>query len=156
MTYERSDELLISLRRIIRAISLHSKKLEQKYGLTGPQVLLLKEINLHANIPVSVLAKNVNLSKPTVTSILDRLEKKGYITRTKDLQDRRKVLVQAKANANKIFSKAPSLLQESFIENFNQLEEWEQSLMVSTLQRISSMMNAETIDAAPVLTAGEF
>jgi len=34
------------------------------------------------------------------------------------------------------------------------LEEWEQTQMLATLQRIAAMMDAEEIDAAPVLAAG--
>ncbi|MCP3700584.1 MAG: MarR family transcriptional regulator, partial [Aliivibrio sp.] len=34
---------------------------------------------------------------------------------------------------------------------FHKLEPWEQSLLLSSMQRVSSMMNAEDIDAAPVL-----
>ena len=69
----KSDEVLKTLRRIIRVIDLHSKKLVQKYGLTGPQMLVLKELLSLNELPVSVLAKNVSLSHATVTSMLDRL-----------------------------------------------------------------------------------
>jgi hypothetical protein len=46
---------------------------------------------------------------------------------------------------------APKPLQENFISRFQNLEEWEQSLLLSSVQRISSMMNADDIDAAPML-----
>jgi len=152
---ERSEEVLIALRQIIRAISIHSKKLVRNYGLTGPQIFSLKEINKYKKLPVSVLANKVSLSNATVTSILDRLAKHGYITRNKDITDRRKVLVQITIEGQKIFSKAPPLLQESFSAKFNRLEDWEQTLMISTLQRIAFMMDAKSIDAAPVLTDGD-
>jgi hypothetical protein len=34
------------------------------------------------------------------------------------------------------------------------MEEWEQSQMVATLQRIASMMDAQGLDASPVLEVG--
>ncbi|MDF5571199.1 MarR family transcriptional regulator, partial [Vibrio parahaemolyticus] len=37
---------------------------------------------------------------------------------------------------------------------FQKLEEWEQSLLLSSVQRISTMMNAEDIDVAPMLELG--
>ena len=51
-----------------------------------------------------------------------------------------------------LLAQAPTPLQESFIQRFQALEIWEQGLLLSSLQRISSMMNADAIDAAPVLS----
>ena len=39
-----SEEILIALCRVIRAIDLHSCRLGQSHGLTGPQVLILSEL----------------------------------------------------------------------------------------------------------------
>ena len=49
---------------------------------------------------------------------------------------------------------APSLLQDRFRRELLELQQWEQTQMLSTLQRIASMMDAEEIDAAPLLGAG--
>ena len=46
---------------------------------------------------------------------------------------------------------APQPLQEHFIQKFCELEAWEQSLLLSSMQRIALMMDATEIDAAPVL-----
>ena len=49
---------------------------------------------------------------------------------------------------------APLPLQEHFVSRFNKLEQWEQSQMVATMQRIASMMDAEKLDASPFLEVG--
>ncbi|HBL47553.1 MAG TPA: hypothetical protein DDZ90_29625, partial [Planctomycetaceae bacterium] len=49
----------------------------------------------------------------------------------------------------------PSLLQDRFRRELLMLQQWEQTQMLSTLQRIASMMDAENIDASPVLSAGD-
>ena len=41
---EIKDEVVVALRRIARAIDLHSRHLAQEFGLTGPQAVLLKEL----------------------------------------------------------------------------------------------------------------
>lgn len=145
------DEVLISLKRIIRAIDLHSKQLVNKYGITGPQALVLKRIIYYKKVPSGILARDVNLSHATVTSILDRLEKHHYIIRIPALDDKRKVLIEATDDAIKIFKNAPPLLQEEFISAFHKLEPWEQTLMLSTLQRIGTMMDAKNIPVSPLL-----
>lgn len=138
----KTDLLLMEIRKITRSIDLYSKQLEFKYGLTGPQLLLLKSL-LKTNsfeINSSLLAKQVSLSQATITSILDRLCEKGYVTREKTNPDKRKTTIRVTDKAKKIFKKNPPLLQESFIKKFNELEAWEQSLILSSFERISSMM----------------
>ncbi len=145
------DEVLFALKRIIRAIDLHSKKLVAEYGITVPQALVLKRIIHYKQTVSSILAKDVNLSHATVTSILDRLENHHYIIRTPSLDDKRKILIEATEQAVNIFKNAPPLLQEEFITAFRQLELWEQTLMLSTLQRIGVMMNAKNLSASLLL-----
>jgi len=146
-----SEEVLTTLRKIMRAISLHSKKLVQQYGLTTPQILVLKEILKLGEITAGVLARNVNLSQATVTSILDRLEKRGHITRERSTVDKRKVIVRATRQGKEVFANAPKLLQEDFLSEFSKIEDWEQTLMLSALQRLAAMMNAKSLEAAPLL-----
>lgn len=153
----KSDALIISLRKIMRAIDLHSKQLVRKYGLTGPQMLVLKAIHTaqHDAIHSSQLANRVSLSLATVTTILDRLSEKGYIERVKSTQDRRKTFVVLTEKAQMIMQSQPTLLQEDFVHQFEQLKEWEQSLLVSSCERIAEMMQAKAIDAGPVLSHAE-
>ena len=149
-----SDEILRSLRRIVRAIDLHSRVLAQSHGLTGPQALILKELSRLEETSVGQLAQQVSLSPATVTDILSRLESRGFVTRNRSDQDKRRVLVKPTTAALQILQSGPSLLQENFVAELETLEEWEQTLILSSLQRIAAMMAAETIPAAPLLSGG--
>ena len=148
---EKHQELLIALRKVIRAIDLHSKHLSKTSGLTSPQLLILLEIHKAPAINSSQVAKNVNLSAATVTSILDRLENKDLISRVRDSQDKRKVSLYLTENGKTILLKAPQALQENFINSFSNLAEWEQSQLLSSTERLADMMNANELDAAPLL-----
>jgi DNA-binding MarR family transcriptional regulator len=152
---ETYDQVLVSLRQIIRAIDLHSKKLERESGLTGPQLLVMQLIGTQGEVTSGVIAREVSLSQATVTSILDRLERKGMLKRERSTHDKRKVLVSLTEEGGRALQKAPTLMQESFIRAFNQLEDWEQSLILSSLQRVSDMMNATELDAAPLLDSSD-
>lgn len=147
------DMLLIALRKIIRAIDLHSKQLSSKYGLTGPQMIVLKAIHNtpSGELSSSKLAQEVSLSLATITSIIDRLVEKGYVTRAKSSIDKRKTLISTTPKSENIFQQNPTLLQENFVRQFTALKPWEQTLMLSSLQRVADLMNAESIDAAPML-----
>jgi len=87
-----------------------------------------------------------------MTGILDRLEKRGLVTRTRDKNDRRRVTVSVTDRGQAVLDDAPSPLQDRFHSEIAKLEEWEQTLMLSTLQRIATMMQAEGIEASPLLT----
>ena len=149
------EQVLISLRKIIRAIDLHSKKLSKASGLTGPQILVLKSILEHNKDTAGEIARDVNLSQATVTSILDRLQNKGYIKRERSVNDKRKVLILPTETGSAIYRDAPTLLQENFTREFGQLKDWEQSQIIASLQRVASMMDAETIDASPILIGSD-
>ena len=148
VTYE---EVLVALRQIIRAIDLHSKRLERESGLTGPQLLVMQAIDKAGEITAGVIAREVSLSQATVTSIIDRLERKACLKRERSADDRRKVMVSLTSEGAALLDKAPTLMQESFINAFNSLEDWEQALLLSSLQRVAGMMNATDLDAAPLL-----
>lgn len=152
---KRHDQVLISLRRIIRAIDLHSKRLERESGLTGPQLLLLRLIANAGQLTAGVIAREVSLSQATVTAIIDRLEQKGLLQRLRNTADKRKVMLTLTSAGEAALAKAPPLLQESFITRFDRLEEWEQSLILSSLQRLGEMMNASDLDAAPLLDSSD-
>jgi DNA-binding MarR family transcriptional regulator len=98
-----------------------------------------------------VIAREVSLSQATVTLIIDRLERKGMLKRKRSTGDKRKVNVFLTPKGAKMLEKAPTLMQHSFINSFNRLEDWEQTLLLSSLQRVASMMNATELDAAPLL-----
>ena len=70
----KDEELLVALRRVIRAVDLRSKQLSKDVGITGPQLMVLQNIAEKPGIMVKEIADNINLSPATITNILDRLE----------------------------------------------------------------------------------
>lgn len=151
---EKHEEVLVSLRQIMRAIDLHSKKLSKESGLTGPQLILMRSIRELGEVTIRELSNHTNMSQATATTILDRLERNDLVKRVRSVQDKRKVHAHLTDKGRQVLSEAPMPLQQSFINKFQTLEEWEQSLLLSSVQRISAMMNAEDIEAAPVLELG--
>ena len=147
-----SDRVLIALRQIIRSIDIRSKRLVKQFGLTGPQLIILQEIARAGEITASELAKAISLSQATVTGILE-LEKRTLITRRRSNSDRRRVKVSVTPNGRQLLGAAPPLMQESFLEEFDRLQNWEQHMILSTLQRLVAMMDAKQIEAAPILTS---
>ncbi len=150
------DEIIIALRRITRAIDLHSKRLVKTTGLTAPQLVILQALDRAGEASPSTLAKTVSLSQPTVTTILDRLERQGLLTRERSANDKRRVYVRLTDSGARAVSKgSPELLQAGFLREFRRLESWERHMLIAALQRVAELMDAQDLDAAAILDAGE-
>jgi DNA-binding MarR family transcriptional regulator len=150
---DRCRELLILLRKITQAVDLHSKYLNKNFGLTGPQLILLQELS-NGEVTVSELARRISLSQGTVTDIIHRLEKKELIVRRRSSRDKRRVLLALSEKCKDLLALAPPPLQETFTNYFSQIEEWEQLMILSSMNRIVKMMSAESIDASPNNVSG--
>ncbi|MGO1660041.1 MAG: MarR family winged helix-turn-helix transcriptional regulator [Marinobacter sp.] len=148
------EHVLVALRRVIRATDLHSKRLSKNAGLTGPQLLIMRTIRELGEVTIGTIADKVSLSQATVTTILDRLEHRQLVYRVRSTRDKRKVHAHLTESGADILSRAPNPLQEQFIKKFQNLHEWEQNMILASLQRVANMMDADDIDASPVLDVG--
>jgi ribosomal-protein-alanine N-acetyltransferase len=145
------DDVLVSIRRIMRSIDLYSKKLAQTHRLTIPQVVLLREIQRHKRLALGELAKLASLSNATVTGIVDRLESRNLIRRIRNENDRRQIFVEIQPEGTDILQAMLPLLQENFVQKLGKLDKREQAQILSSLERVAYLMNAEEIEASPIL-----
>lgn len=149
------EELFIALRRITRAIDLHSKKLQRETSLTTSQLLVLEAVvKLDTSTP-SNIAKEVQLSQATVTNLVDRMERNELVLRRKSTADKRAVEVHLTVKGRQMVELAPEPLQAGFLREYRKLERWEQHQLIASMQKVAVLMDAEDIDASPILTTGE-
>ena len=151
---QRCRDLLVSMRKIIQAIDIHSRTLNKRFGLTGPQLVVLLEIYQKGQISITPLSKATSLSQATVTDITKRLASKGLIDRKKREDDRRAVSLFLTDTGIEVMKDLPSPLQETFTNRFSTLEDWEQMMILSAFERVVSLMSAEKIDASPIMYTG--
>jgi len=150
----RSESALVALRRILRATEFNSRNLARASGLTPSQVLALEFLKNRDEATPSEIAAHASLKQATITSLLDRLEARKLINRRKDAIDGRRVLVTLTAAGKKALDASPDALQQLFQARFNALKDWEQASIIASLERVASLLDAETIDAGPILDIG--
>ena len=121
------ERILRSLRRISRAIELHSKQLKATHRLTAPQLICLRELRVVPHTTPSELARAVSLSQATITGILDRLESRGFIQRARNPRDKRRVMVELTEEGRAAVDAAPLPLHHSFATRLGKLSEEEQA-----------------------------
>lgn len=148
-------QILQSLRRIIRAIDIHSRKLRIQHDITAPQLVCLLSIADDGPITSTKISQHVHLSPSTLVGILDRLEMKGLIQRKRDTKDRRLVYVTATEKGLETVKYAPSPLQDGLATALKDLPELEQTTIALSLERIVDLMEVRHIEAGPILETGQ-
>ena len=150
-----TEGVLIAVRKIIRASDIHSNQIRRSAGLTSPQLLLLRAIREYPSESVGKLSERICLSQATVTIILDRLEADGLAMRYRSDMDKRKVHARLTDKGRLALEMAPSPLQAHFVEAFEHLKPYEQTAILSALQRVAEMMEtplakSEALAAVPL------
>lgn len=118
--------------------------MEQKFGLTSPQFLVLEQLKNESTASITKISKNIHLSPATVGSIIERLEQKNLIRRTPSNEDKRIVFVQLTQEGQELSQKIPPLLPIEFSKALEKMEPWEQNLLLSNLQRLATMIEEKT------------
>lgn len=137
------DQIVVALRRITRANDLRSRMLLQHYGLTSPQLAALKAIEGLQPVTAGRVASEIHLGHPTVTGILNRLENRGLLRRVRGDADRRSVSISLTDEGLRVLTDSPPQLQDRFQDELSELEPWERTQILATLQRIADMMDAK-------------
>ena len=154
MTENRSQHALIVLRQILRATENRARALSRQSGLTASQLLLLQTLEDEGECTATTIATRMGITQATTTSLVQKLESKGLVARKRGDTDRRKVWLTLSESGKQKLADAPDSLQELFSQRFEKLEDWEQMMLMANLERVASMLDAEEIDASPVLDIG--
>jgi DNA-binding MarR family transcriptional regulator len=149
------EQVVVVLRRISQAIELWSRELQRRFGLTSPQLAVLRQVADGVNLSPTTIGDALHLSQPTVTGILQRLEEAGLISRVKSTVDRRSVIAAVTEDGRALLAKAPPLLRDQFREQMAELPDYRQSELLSALQLVAHMLQAPDVEDAPFLTSPE-
>ncbi|HII93925.1 MAG TPA: MarR family transcriptional regulator [Methanosarcina sp.] len=104
------------------------KKITSKFkNLSKNQPVVIKIIGMESEIMPSTIGKYTGMDKSSLTRMVDDLEKKGYVFRKTDPEDRRKVLVSLTEKglecynySNQVVDELLKLVDEKDIEDYVQ------------------------------------
>lgn len=100
-------------------------KLLKDYGIdsfNGPQGRILYVLWQQDNLPISEIGSRTSLAKTSLTTMLDRMEKRGYIQRNNAPNDRRQILITLTDKAKSLNSKYNEVtdhMNQIFYEGFS-------------------------------------
>lgn len=154
MSSEITINALRAIRRILRAAELNGRMLSGVTGLTPSQLMVLQEIERRGETTPSAVATALQFGQATVTNIVDRLVAGDLATRQRGERDKRQMILRVTPAGKEVLFQAPDLLQQRFSSRFEDLPAWEQAMILAALERLSDLLEAGDIDAAPLIDTG--
>lgn len=141
------SEIMQSLRRIFKAIHDYSFEVSDKFGITGPQLWALNTISKNEGLPLGELSKKMYLGPSTITGLIDRLEKRGYVVRNRDQRDRRVVKILLTPKGKALIKRAPNPIQGKMIYGLRSLNRRELRSIYDSIQKLVDIMEAQNVKA---------
>lgn len=87
------DEIRTRVLRLVAEVCLRDHIASQRLGLGGTDSRFLTLLDVHGPLTPGRLAQLTGLTTGSVTGVIDRLERGGFVSRERDDADRRKVRV---------------------------------------------------------------
>ena len=94
--------ICFQLARVMRKVQKYYEGPLASYGITPVQFYVLNALWVTDGMKFKELAKSVGIDGSTLTGILDRMERGGFIERRDDPEDRRSLLVFLTAKGREI------------------------------------------------------
>ena len=151
-------DILIRLRKIVRSVNIESKRVEKEQGVSIPQLLCLQFLAEQENFKTNAakLKAFLNLNASTISGILRRLEKKGFISKLPKESDKRVTLISLTANGMDLLQSAPITFQQKLSEKLQALPPEKLQTIIEGIDLLTQIMEVEELEASPIITVEEF
>ena len=143
------QDIIWSVRRLVRAVYLDSHKISKQYGLTGPQSGILRSLLKHGPTSSADLSRMLYVTPSNITGVIDRLEKKGLVDRVRKTGDRRVALIQLTETGKALSTQLPDPIEERFISGLADLEPEHVQLLSMAIVQILKLMDTKAGQEAP-------
>ena len=109
-------EIVDDIRRIFQVLSEQSRRVEHETSLTGPQLWVIKMLEETSPMKVTELARRMYLNPTTMVGLLDRLETRNLVSRTRSEKDRRVVHINLTEQGRDLVRNSPEVVQSLLVK----------------------------------------
>ena len=113
--------------------------------VTTSQMVTLMRIYEKSTIRVGILSKEMHVAAPTITGVIDRLTRNGYLKRTHDKKDRRVVNVELTEKGKNLVGHILSEINKRWYKILLHLTEEERDNYIRILRRIVEVLNRDYV-----------
>jgi DNA-binding MarR family transcriptional regulator len=124
-----------------------SKWMARRFGLTGPQRFALRVIGREPDLSAGRLAGILKVHPSTLTGILQRVERRGFLMRRVDQGDRRRVRLELTPSGRAVTASSSGSIEDLVA---GVLRRASPGKLAATTGVLKAMVHALESDAAPV------
>lgn len=135
------------LRRVVRALELYSHEVRRDYGLTAPQLWALKTLAREGPLTVNQLAAQLHLHQSSASLLVNRLEARGMVRRSKSDRDRRFVRIAPTEEARAFLAEAPEPAQGRLLHGLRAMAPARLRNIRRAVDDLVGAMEAENLEA---------
>lgn len=135
-----AEEFDYILRQVIFIVRKRGREIMRRFQITSPQLNALFELFLHGNLTMGELCSRLYLASSTVTEIIDRLERNGFVTRTKDEEDGRLVRIQVLPAGYELMETVMKDRRDYWTGIFKRIRRDERRVLLKVLRHIHHVM----------------
>ncbi len=132
-----ANELLVDIFNRILAIEGESLK-EKGIKLSMSEIHVLEAITKTEEPTMTNVANKLGITVGSLTVSVNTLYQKGYVSRDRDAEDRRKVVIGILPKAEEVLEAHNDFHNDMINSIFNDLKVEEDELLISSLKRLSS------------------
>ncbi|WP_199613846.1 MarR family winged helix-turn-helix transcriptional regulator [Paenibacillus alkalitolerans] len=110
---------------------------QNQQPITRVQWLLMRQLHRRGGMTIGQLAEHLDVRPSTMSQMLDRLEKSGYVARKPDAQDARVKVINLTETGSEMIRKTEVTWMEALSEPFGHLGEDEREMFVRLMKKLS-------------------
>ncbi len=116
-------------------------KMLDRVGLTLPQYTLLYQLMLLGIVSMTEISNRLEITKPAVTNLVDRLEGKKFLKRVPHTEDRRVILLEILPKGKKIISEIQGQSLDLLLKAYDQFSGKEHQTIRRFYATVSNIMD---------------
>jgi DNA-binding MarR family transcriptional regulator len=132
-----------ALHRVFQEVDTASRRLLKDFGVSGPQLWALRTIQAARGLTIGELADLMYLHISTVSGILDRLEKNGWVERRRAHEDRRVTRLTLTRKGRAIIARAPEPPRSRVLRGLRDLDDRALAEMSRSMERLMRILERE-------------
>jgi DNA-binding MarR family transcriptional regulator len=130
-----ADRLHSAAIHLLRRLRVEDKAM----GLSAPRASALSVLVFRGPVTMSALAEAEQVRRPTITRLVDSLERRGLVRRVSDAEDGRVQLVEATAAGKRLLQKGRARRVERLMRGIAQLRLEDQQLLKRAAELMESL-----------------
>jgi DNA-binding MarR family transcriptional regulator len=117
----------------------HNNDKRLELSPTKSQYQILFFLCHHGTMSTTEICNRLNISKPNMTVLVDKLLKEGKVSRTPDIKDRRVINISITKNGSQFIKKQITIVKSIINKNLSQLDEKDIDILEKSLINVKNV-----------------